>query len=623
MNRSLHLRQIALAVLIIAFLLSPGSWAQDSLTDPYKIYAKHFEAIGGLDIVKAESTSYTEADISMAGMTGIIKNWNKTPIYERQEIDLKMFQQNSGDNGLVEWSLDTNGKVLIQKDKNALLRRDINKLLAQYDYLDPNSAIFDLTYAGIEKVGDYDCYVIKMTNTINNDIIVTYFDTTSYLVIKKQEIQPDIESHTLYSDYRDIGGVSKSFHQEITDLQVGNKTSIQITKFDRNIAIDPALFDPPEQDARDFQFNAGNSSENIPFEYYLDHIFMWVNIDGKERLWILDTGAEISCIDSGFAAEIGLTEFGDLTGQGSGSTVSISFVKIPSFSMRGVSFDEQTVGCLDLENAIFKRVGWDCVGILGYDFISRFVIKIDYANKLLSLYDPESFSYEGDGKLLDTPIKGGAPSVPATLDGQYSGFWRLDVGAGGCHLHYPFAEQHKLLAKAGIDKIGFGAGGASANRFLQFKSLEFAGFTINKPLLDFPLKGSSGTVGTMEEMGHLGNSLLRHFTLYFDYNKQQMIVEKGDDFDREFPQDKSGLQVYYDDNNQPAVINVPDNTPAAKAGFKAGDVLLAINDISFENIKGLQALRDFMQAESGTRYKITVKRDEQKLDLNLELRELF
>ena len=55
--------------------------------------------------------------------------------------------------------------------------------------------------------------------------------------------------------------------------------------------IDPALFEPPAEDAKDYEFSGVESFESVPFQYIGEHIYIMVNINGKERLWILDSGA--------------------------------------------------------------------------------------------------------------------------------------------------------------------------------------------------------------------------------------------------------------------------------------------------------------------------------------------
>lgn len=622
MNSQKLTKPLFLALLVFCAGFATSVQAGGDLTDPYEIFNRHIEAIGGLDAIMAETTSYIETDIAVAGLNGTVRSWSKTPIYSREDVDLKVFSQSGGDNGSYRWSVDANGQLQIQKDENLLKRREISRRTALYEYLVPESAVFSLTYEGRAKVEETDCYVVKTKNTINDDSSLTFFNIADFTMEKTISFTPDSESHTLYSDYREVNGVLRSFHQEITTLPIEQKVTVQITTYESNIDIDPALFEPPEEKAHDFRFIEGDRVEDIPFEYIYGHIFVNVIVNCRERLWILDSGAGISLIDSAFAVELGLETEGEIRGKGIGGSVNIAFAKLPQVSLRGVEFEEQTVGVMDV-NSVLHRGGMEAAGILGYDFISRFVIKIDYANKTLSLYDPDTFAYEGDGKFIESPLKNNILSVPVTVDGRYTGQWRVDLGAGGSSMHHPFAKKHGLLERSGIESVSYGAGGEVRSLEVRFDSLELAGFTVPTPRIDMPLDDPVGGFGEVETDGNLGNSILRRFTLYLDYSQQQLIVERGADFDRDFPTEKTGLQIMVDDDDRYEVVAVPAKSPGAKAGFREGDIVLAVNGIDVEHLKGLTALSRIRSVEAGTKLKFTILRDGRQKDLKVKLEDLY
>nr|MBN2277476.1 aspartyl protease family protein [candidate division Zixibacteria bacterium] len=606
--------------LIIPFNVAIGD-NTTPLSDPYQIMGRYVQAIGGLERLKGEQTSYFEATFTMPGLAGTLKNWTGRPDRERTELDLQVLRKTTGDNGRFSWELDTNGKVTINKDKATLKRREISRLMNEFDFLDPGSNIFDLFFMGSEAIDGKTCYVIRITNSVNNDTLIEYYPVDDFIKSKSVSITPDEKVITKFSDYRFVDGLLIPFCQEMNIQPVGQEIKVQITEYRSDIEIDPALFDPPGEDVRDYRFLSGGASADIPFEYIENHIYLMVNINGRERIWILDTGAQMSVISSRYAREIGVDLEGSMKGSGAGNTVDFSFATLPSYRLGDIEFEPQQVAALDL-GEIFDHFDIDVVGILGYDFLSRFITRVDYAGEMLTFYDPDHFEYDGPGVILDAPLHGNDFHIPITVDGRYDGDWNVDLGASTISFHYPYAREHNLQEGRGVDRVGLGAGGEFRERTVQFEYLELAGFRILKPLIDIPMNEMEGAFRSGEMTGNLGNSIMRNFILYLDYKNQKMIVERGKDFGREFPEDKSGLQIWRE-NGRPVVHFISPGTPGQKAEFQVGDIILSVNKLKVEYLKNLQALHDLFKAAEGTEYNVGIMRDGKERELKIRLKNLY
>jgi hypothetical protein len=614
---------VVFAITIITTVLASAVTAQD-LTDPYEILNKYFEASGGLERLKAERTSHFEGILAIGTLQGPIRVWIEKPGRERAEIELGPIVMTQGDNGEIEWVLDANDNLqrITKPDEITIKRKEVERRMAEYEYADPASDVFTVTFEGTETIGEVDCYAIKVANNINADFHAYYISMDGFRLEKSWAFTGDKSGDTYYGDYREVEGLLVAFYQKQIPQQTGQPQEITISQYESNPDIEPAMFEPPEEGDKDYEFLAGNSAEDIPFEFIGNHIFIPVTVSGKERLWILDTGAAMSVIAQTFADEMGLKSEGNLAGQGAGGTVDVGFTTLPPFEVEGIRFEEQAVAVIEMGELV-RRIGIDVVGILGFDFLSRFVTKVDYANELVSFYDPKSFEYTGDGQDVDVHVDESVFKTSATLDAEHGGTWLFDLGAGTTHLDGAYALREGYTEKDGVLAMGHGAGHEFQLKAVRGDSIHFAGFTVYEPRISFAYGGTDANF-TADKLGILGNTLFRNFVLYLDYANERVIVEKGDKFNEPWPEDHSGLQTAWTvEGDEIEVIYVSPDTPAEKAGFAKGDVLRSINGIAVEHFDGVIALREMLKSEPGTVYEVAVERAGREKVLSLELEELF
>ncbi len=620
------MRSFRIVTFVLLVFSLTACLAKAEMSDPYEILQKHYQATGGLERIKAQKTKHVEGTVVIegTGFEGSFVQWSERLVRSRQDVDLTVFKLTEGDNGEFSWRVDQNGRLQIRRDERSLKEHRVKALLAEFDHLNRESANFDLGFEGIEKVGDADCYVVKMTNAINNDVTTSYYDKTSFQLLKTVDRKPDSEMHTLFFDYREVDGVLVAFREEATEHPTKMKQIMQITSIETNVPVDPSVFEPPTEQVADFKFLNGFSAEDIPFRFIEDHLFLEVELGGKNTLWVLDSGAGATVVEKKFAESLGLEPMGNIKGKGAGAVVDASFTTLPAFSLPGVEFREQTVAMIDLHWLFSEWFGLDVAGILGFDFLSRMVTRIDYARELISFYHPDHFEYTGVGVVLDAPVsQGNSFNLPLTVDGKYGGLWRLDTGAGGMWFHYPFAEKHGLLDLPGVQGMSAGAGGSGTHRRVQFNTIEFAGWTIEDPIISIPPGKGQGAFADEALTGNIGNSLLRHFVVYLDYKDERVIVEKGDHFGHVLPRDNSGLQVKKRQDGELEVMFVAEGTPASKAGFQTGDIIRSVNGIDSKYLGGLISLREMLREKPETKYMIGVIRDDRLKALKLVLKDLY
>ena len=282
------------------------------------------------------------------------------------------------------------------------------------------------------------------------------------------------------------------------------------------------------------QPNDNNLPHTIPLEISSDgHIFLHVRVnDSDPLLFGLDSGFEQSAIATEQAKALNLKLYGEAQVTGGGEkTEDFSFTKDVSFDMSGVKFKLKEIGvlALDFPSPVPDKT---ISGILGYDFIGRFVVELDFANKVLKLYNPRGFRYRGRGNILSVKMLDNNPSVQATVTlpglAPVTGMFVIDTGAGDdIFFNSRFVRKHKLLTSKQLTTGAktLGIGGASEIRIGRATSIRLGRTLINNPSVHFSL-ATKGDSATTFSAGHIGNSIFRQFKLViFDQARRRLILE--------------------------------------------------------------------------------------------------
>jgi hypothetical protein len=278
---------------------------------------------------------------------------------------------------------------------------------------------------------------------------------------------------------------------------------------------------------------------------------------------------------------------------------------------------------LDVAGLMRRASGAVAAGILGYDFLSRFVTMVDFAGQTVTLFRPESFAYRGPGRTIPMRVEANIPVVEMAVEGKYRGQWRLDIGASISAFHHHAVEKFGLTGRSGVERLASGMGGMQRHRLVQFADAELAGFKVERPVLSVPLEAGPGALAATNVLGTVGNSVLHNFVLYLDYRGSRLVVEKGSGFGKPYELDRSGLQVMQRDSGRLEVMFAAKGTPAERAGFRAGDVVVAIDGRQPGEIGGLLAVRRLLRADAGKVYEFQVMRQDSVLHLQLKLENLF
>ncbi|OLB26440.1 MAG: hypothetical protein AUH13_26980 [Acidobacteria bacterium 13_2_20CM_58_27] len=281
-------------------------------------------------------------------------------------------------------------------------------------------------------------------------------------------------------------------------------------------------------------------STSIHFQLTDSLIFMQASLNGSQPLWmILDTGSSVTVFDESVSKTLGLRFNGErnVYGPGQGSAQKLAFASHAALRLADAELDDQTVATMPLD-WFSRELGRTTDGFLGSNIIRNYVVEIDYANQVLRLLDPATYSYAGPGQRLPLQfIWDNIPSVRAEVVAQdgtaITGIFLIDSGATtAIWLTKAFSEAHPefLSIPETIEVRNVVAvGGALSTRLGRLPAVRLGGFVVANPCAQFS-QNSSGIFATAGLAGTIGAQMLRRFKVVLDYPHMEMILEPNEHF---------------------------------------------------------------------------------------------
>ncbi len=359
---------------------------------------------------------------------------------------------------------------------------------------------------------------------------------------------------------------------------------------------------------------ATGSSENVPvatlpFEYFRKHVLVSIRInDSGPHVCMVDTGFNVVVITESAARAMGLPfhALGGKTpnaagfGEGPGPQTFV-VEKAVTLGIQGSPILSGQTYVLDM--AGFQDgmgVHFDCV--LGAPLFVHYVVEIDYAKRLLKLYDSRTFDYRGQGHVVPLQL-----AIPPTMQAEIltadgktvKATLALDLGSDAIFdFQSSFDAEHHILqtGQAEVPADMMGLGGIFHMSIVRLPSVEFAGYKLEKPLVAFMHTAPDASLSAND--GYVGNALLRRFTVIFDYSRERVMFEPNASFGDPFKGNMTGIKV--DPESDPArgfeVAYVEERSAAAKAGVTEGDRIIEINGVRCSTLQ-FESFREMLTAE--------------------------
>ncbi len=321
-----------------------------------------------------------------------------------------------------------------------------------------------------------------------------------------------------------------------------------------------------------------NSIETLPILYQKNTlVFLKVVINGKEYLFLFDTGSSVCLISKEIASHSSMKSLGTFSDElGNQSNAGIF---LQTIHIGNSSFD--SVLCMVSDTKTLSEIG--CVeidGVIGANLINLCNWQIDPAKELLSFsLSPFKAGENSDGANIEYTsnslplLRLNYKDVPfyCLLDFGYSGYLELN---------------NDILKKSRIKKSdclnGFGRYALTVNSTIEDRVCRLIIDTLKSTYYKFP---DVPTVFSMSKP-KLGSALLKRYVVTLNSLERTVLLSPLDNKDTSsipFP-----VNFGLNDSNELIISFIWETEEIKKAGLKVGQKVISVNDQHFKQLTSIE-----------------------------------
>ena len=336
--------------------------------------------------------------------------------------------------------------------------------------------------------------------------------------------------------------------------------------------------------------------------------------------FVFDTGSGGISLDSTTVNYLGITKtMTDRTVRGIAGIKTVEFaynhtLKLPGLEVEKLDFH---VNDYDLLTSVY---GMKIDGIIGFSFLRRYIVHIDYDKQIMEVYAPGRFKYPKGGYLL-RPDFSTLPLQLASVkdEKQVTGRFIFDTGAGLTFLLSKEFVEDSVIFKRKRKFYPTQAEGLGGKKMMditvasevrigpyKFRNVPIHVFDDEFNVTSYPLLG-----------GLIGNDIMRRFNVILNYPERSIHIKPNNHFPEMFDYAYTGLGIYLIDG-EIRVIDIIKGSPGDKAGFQPGDIIFSVENNYTKNI---QTYKTLFQNSIG-KVRVIIFRDQKPLMLTINIKDI-
>ena len=338
--------------------------------------------------------------------------------------------------------------------------------------------------------------------------------------------------------------------------------------------------------AQYFEFPEHRKKQSLTFELIRNLAIVKVYINDKGPFnFILDTGVDPMIItDPSLKESLKAGSTRKIMISGYDNTNSVEAYVTHELPVRIGEAEALHSPVVFLKEDVFNLSGYlgkKISGLIGYNFFSSFVVKINYSNRTLVFYSPQK-KIKPKGEKIPIDLINHKPHIAAQIafnQNTYPIKLIIDCGASHSLSLETFNNQAFNVPFPNIEaNLGVGLTGVISGKKARIEELKIGHFNFKDMISNFPelLPDSIKKIG---RNGNLGAEILSRFNVTFDYNNQAMYLKKNVRYREPFEDDMMGVEIYMEEGppSRYLITRVDEGSAAQKAGILPYDEIMTLN----------------------------------------------
>lgn len=361
-------------------------------------------------------------------------------------------------------------------------------------------------------------------------------------------------------------------------------------------------------------WETSNALEEIPVRFVNDLPLITVTINGKDYVFLFDTGAP-TVISTAIYKDLNLkpTKTSNINDSQGNSSKQI-LTSLPEMKIGNATFSN--IGCVVVDFNVPELNCYNIAGIVGANQMSSAFWKVDYANKAILLTkDIHQFNLEEHNLTFSfSPKSQKTPLISTTILGEKLNF-TFDTGFSG---NLKISKHNKSIIDSikklnpleiyGSTAVGiYGTGKIESNYLFKTDTIVIDSVPFTREI-----------IGTGES-SLIGNSFLKNYTFILDWEKRKIYLKEIKQARKDFESFGFGIRYV---NNVPTVASVYkiENNP-----IELDDIILQINNINLENLDTETACKYYIEKleKDADFIDVKLKRNDSILQYKIEKKAYF